>query len=123
MTVDCEAAMELSDPTPSTRIMDKLSPDELESIPKQMETFCSKTVSADHLENIYQKFLDVLENAVWVRVRNAPLLPADHASELGLDVEEEARASTSGLVQGRARVALLFSGGVDSAVMAALVDR
>ena len=66
--------------------------------------------------NLAQKFLDVLQAAVKVRVCNAPLvsvLPRPEACALG----------ESDVVMGMARVAVLFSGGVDSAVIAALVDR
>ncbi len=90
---------------------------------------------------IAQQLLAILQQAVETRVMRAPPLdvgkeslesastPRNHAS-----TEVTAGASKSppvdisaakgeNVIQGRARVAILYSGGVDSAVLAALTDR
>jgi len=69
--------------------------------------------------DLAREFLDLLHAAVEVRVRNAPPVPVPPP-------RPEAHAASgdgSVVVMGVARVAVLFSGGVDSAVIAALVDR
>ena len=106
-------------PSPLAGEEGKQFPDELEplgTIPKQRP--CGEAVPPDAL--IVHEFLKVLEEAVMVRLRTAPWLPAneDCASVAG-----KGPTAAAGVVSGRARVALLFSGGLDSAVMAALVDR
>ena len=62
-----------------------------------------------------QEFLEVLQDAVKVRVCNSPQVSCSHLCEESEDGSE--------VVVSNARVAVLFSGGVDSAVLAALVDR
>ena len=87
-------------------------------------------------EEQVSRFLAVLQDAVQRRVSRAPpvvqrteatLSPAEGA-ELGDMTGGEAGTISSvggavGVLEGRARIAVLFSGGVDSAVLAALVDR
>ena len=90
-------------------------------------------------EDLAEKFLDVLEEAVSIRVHNAPLLSPSVTSEIEpLSKEmcsdmtlvrgDSGQVDTTGssgtrVVVGQAKVAVLYSGGVDSAVLAALVDR
>ena len=67
-------------------------------------------------EGLAKEFLAVLEAAVFRRVSVAP--PPSTGGEQG-----EGEGGECAVVQGRARVGVLFSGGVDSVVLAALVDR
>ena len=78
-------------------------------------------------KHLAEEFLEVLANSVDVRVHNAPSLPS--CEVLGsIAAENEQTLSPSPVsspvvVLGRAKVGVLFSGGVDSMVLAALVDR
>lgn len=76
-----------------------------------------------------EEFLTVLQEAVSVRVRSAPDL-ASCRSHSGPGCSATACCgmlqSSEGnveMVYGKARVGVLYSGGVDSVVLAALVDR
>lgn len=91
-------------------------------------------------KSIIEKFHRLLEEAVSVRVCNAPNIPShcdvDTRSEKlhcdrtklisSAECCSEVQSTTTRdqvVVNGQAKVAILFSGGVDSAVLAALVDR
>ncbi len=78
----------------------------------EMEKDCGGGATAE----LAQKLAEVLEDAVRVRVRNAPRVLTPPTSEVSGPKE-------GAVVMGGARVAVLFSGGVDSAVIAGLVDR
>ena len=71
-----------------------------------------------------KKFLIILEEAVSVRIHNAPDLPAYKSHEVNISYAYQMQYETgSQVVLGKAKIAILFSGGVDSVVLAALVDR
>jgi hypothetical protein len=83
-----------------------------------------------------KRFLDILQDAVQRRVSRAPPVSwgrsqatkVKGAVKLGDEARTEGGTSglgvgCEGVLEGHARVAVLFSGGVDSAVLAALVDR
>ena len=80
-----------------------------------------------------KRFLDILQDAVQRRVSRAPPVSwgrrqATKAVKLGDEARTEGGTSglgigCEGVLEGHTRVAVLFSGGVDSAVLAALVDR
>ncbi len=76
----------------------------------EMETDCEGGATAE----LAQKLAEVLEDAVRVRVRNAPRVLTPPTSEVSGPKE-------GAVVMGGARVAVLFSGGVDSAVIAGQV--
>ena len=103
-------------------------------------SYSSSTTYCDHVA----RMLDVLLSAVECRVSRAPPIAhhrmvvsqqhcktpavlAEEAAERemsqGCKTAESSAASCDGVMHGSARVAVLFSGGVDSAVLAALVDR
>ena len=74
------------------------------------------------LRTLAARFTEVLQKAVDVRVQRAPPIST------GADCSGESSSKASGtctgdVILGAARVAILFSGGVDSAVLAALADR
>ena len=78
------------------------------------------------------RFLGVLQDSVQRRVSRAPPVVSvrkeSEVTEVVGTVGDRVSVSSSaggggGVLEGRARVAVLFSGGVDSAVLAALVDR
>ena len=105
-----EAVVSVSPDTKTLgRTMDQLLPDAAESVPRQTQLLCSTNISEDNLKIISRKFLEVLEDAVWVRVKNAPWLPANRcAAEFGLDVGGEPGAA--GLVGGEAGMTGLVVG-------------
>ncbi|CAI8022456.1 Asparagine synthetase domain-containing protein 1 [Geodia barretti] len=83
-----------------------------------------------------ERFLDILQAAVQRRVSRAPpvswgkrqVTKVKGSVKLGDDARTEGGTSglgvdREGVLEGHARVAVLFSGGVDSAVLAAIVDR
>ena len=83
-----------------------------------------------------ERFLDILQAAVQRRVSRAPpvswgkrqVTKVKGSVKLGDDARTEGGTrglgvARGGVLEGHARVAVLFSGGVDSAVLAALVDR
>ena len=90
-------------------------------------------------EEHVKRFLDILQDAVQRRVSRAPPVSwgrsqatkVKGAVKLGDEARTEGGTSggrglgvgCEGVLEGHARVAVLFSGGVDSAVLAALVDR
>lgn len=110
----------MSEPTLSSEKLPLLSPS---------TTKPSMTSYSDHVFGL----LDVLQSAVQCRVARAPPVfhreavtePAKNLAAMGEVTEEEVGGSNSdcGTLRGCARVAVLFSGGVDSAVLAALTDR
>lgn len=65
------------------------------------------------------RFMEVLQKAVAVRVQRAPNISVDCSGESA----RSCGACSSDVIVGTARIAVLFSGGVDSAVLAALTDR
>lgn len=76
-----------------------------------------------------ETFLNLLEKAVGKRVTNIPSL-GDVASQRLLDIDRKDRRvlTTNHLghstqIMGNAKVGVLFSGGVDSIVLAAIADR
>ena len=123
-----------------------------EELKKEPCISCGEDISFKEDEHV-QDFLRVLQAAVQFRVLNAPRVRTRIAGKLPqksviaaraeenekhclnpkpkrLDEEEEqcigdrcAESSLGSTVYGKARVAVLFSGGVDSAVLAALTDR
>ena len=68
-----------------------------------------------------QHLLSVLQQAIHSRVVRAPRV--GHDPTPSQDTMSDCSVAATSVVQGGARVALLFSGGVDSVVMAALTDR
>jgi len=68
-----------------------------------------------------QHLLSVLQQAIHSRVVRAPRV--GHDPTPSQDTMSDCSVAATSVVQGSARVALLFSGGVDSVVMAALTDR
>ena len=66
------------------------------------------------------QFMEVLQKAVDVRVQRAPSVPVDQSAGYARSC---GTCSSGAAAVGGARVAVLFSGGVDSAVLAALTDR
>lgn len=81
-----------------------------------------------------ERFLEILAGAVKVRVSNAPRLPSCQAHKSEPEACSQLRvlpdstlqpgsAPSTDMVFGKAKIGVLFSGGVDSVVLAALVDR
>ena len=119
-----------------------------EELEKEPCISCGTDLSFKEDEHV-QDFLHVLQAAVQSRVLNAPHVRTRMAGKLsknsakGTTAEESekhcpnpnpktdegsigdgcAKSVPGSTVYGRAKVAVLFSGGVDSAVLAALVDR
>lgn len=121
----------MSDPTSKT-----LPSEKLELLPMSHSTTKQAMTSYhDHVVGL----LDVLQSAVECRVARAPpvvhreaiklpcKIPSPEAGKGGDGVRRKTLMGSSdsdcGTVWGCASVAVLFSGGVDSAVLAALVDR
>ena len=117
-------------------------PSALELLTLSHSTTTAMTTYQDHVARL----LDVLQGAVQCRVSRAPSVTQRKATkqlcktptleagvvkrEVGVSGEEENVGSAEGgvfsdynTVRGSASVAILFSGGVDSAVLAALADR
>ena len=99
------------------------------------QTNLPAVASLGETTSIAEQFLAVLEEAVSIRVRNASPLRScqSHAGMIASvgDGKESRTCSCipplpddcASLVYGQAKIGLLFSGGVDSVVLAALVDR
>ena len=97
---------------------------EKNAVPVATSPVATTTAQETDWHTLAQHLLSVLQLAIHSRVVRAPRIRHDptpsQATKSDLSV---AGVAISTVVQGRARVAILFSGGVDSVVMAALTDR
>ena len=99
-----------------------------------------KFVNTVDWSSLAKQLITVLEKAIHSRVVRAPFLPSSTsllqsqgASSVSFEsrkIERTSSQEVSGadkgdvnVTHGRARIAILFSGGVDSVLLAALVDR
>lgn len=113
----------------------------------------SEPVSIDVWSSLAKQLITILEKAVHSRIVRAPHVPSsvtplsceeqppatevslehhrktdlapglEDESELSIPTKLDTHGKCSNFIRGRARIAILFSGGVDSMVLAALVDK
>ena len=119
---------------------DEMEGDSMSFLESVVSTVSPVSVSTSiDWNTLAKQLIAVLEKAVHSRVVRAPHLPSStletHGATGSVDFEERgSEAAQSGsqeeswkkameFVRGKARVAVLFSGGVDSVLLAALVDK
>lgn len=106
-----------------------LSKDEASTTNSTEMSSITSSCDAVNWKSMAEKFCEVLEEAVSIRVLSSPDLQSCKSHSSGCVSSDSTSCATlqtypgADFVHGIAKVGLLFSGGVDSVVLAALVDR
>lgn len=133
-----KAALSIQETTKSSVVQTPVSPEFGSFEGDGLRPICSKhaeeasIIDSVDWRRIAEDFLMVLEEAVSVRVHNAPDTAScgSHFARQDISVMRSEvdccgvlQVDGMELVRGKAKIGVLYSGGVDSAVLAALVDR
>lgn len=114
---------------PEESILSKDETSTTNSTEMSSEATITSSCDAVNWKSMAEKFCEVLKEAVSIRVLSSPDLQSCKSHSSGCVSSDSTSCATlqtcpgADFVHGIAKVGLLFSGGVDSVVLAALVDR